>query len=87
MSTNFKFSIRATRPGTAVEGTEKVAEHVAESHAAQVAIKGALRSEGVKISASAVGKRARVFGKGFAAVGAVLTAKTAYDAYDACKND
>src|SRR6202008_1560557 len=40
--------------GTAVEGVEKIADHVAESHGAQVAIKGALRSEGVKVSASAI---------------------------------
>lgn len=71
---------------TAVEGAEKVAEHVAENHAAQVAIKGALRSQGVKVSASAVGKRASVFGKWFGYVGLALTAKSGYDAYDACRN-
>jgi len=64
-----------------------VTEHVAENRAAQVAIKEAMSSQGVKVSVNAVGKRAAKLGKGFAIVGGVLTAKSAYDAYDACRND
>jgi hypothetical protein len=72
---------------TAVTAVEQTADYVAGHRAVQVATRGFLRSEGVRISANAIGKKARLFGKFAGVIGAGLTAKSAYDAYKACMSN
>lgn len=70
--------------GTAVGGTEKVADHVAASRSAQLGIKSALSDAGIRETGALIGRRTAVAGKFLGAVGAVLATKDAYAAYKTC---
>jgi hypothetical protein len=69
--------------GTAVTVAQDSADYVAAHRAIQTATRGFLRSQGVRVSANAIGKRAALFGKFAGVIGAGLTAMSGYDAYNA----
>jgi RHS repeat-associated protein len=71
--------------GTAADIAGQGADYVARNRAAQMTIRGALRSQGIKVfSARAVAKRATLLGKVFAAIGVALAAKSGTDQYKTC---
>jgi hypothetical protein len=74
----------AVSTGTAVEAAHQGAEHVAENRSVQKAIKSALRSQGVKTSANAVGRASSLLSKAFTAVSAAFAINAAYGEYQAC---
>jgi len=69
----------------AATAVDKTGHYVAADRAAQVAIKDAARSEGVSISANAVGRWGRRAGILGAAAGLALTVNDGRNAYNACK--
>jgi hypothetical protein len=73
--------------GTAATVGKGTADYVAGNRGVQVATRGFLRSEGVRVSANAIGKRAGLFSKAFAAATVLLAANTARNAYSACMSD
>ena len=72
-------------PGeSVVNGVDKAASFVATNSAAQQFVRAALRSEGVKVSARAVGSTAGVVGKYAGAAGTAYTIVDAVRAFQAC---
>jgi hypothetical protein len=67
-----------------VDIAKRGAEGVAKSVVAQAAIRQAVRAEGMKVSTKAVAKLAAKTGKFAGFAGAVLTAASAYEAYQRC---
>ena len=71
-------------PQYGIEAADTAAEFVAGNRAAQQFIRGTARSQGIKVSTKYVGKFARVGGKFLGVASALLTGKTALDAYSQC---
>jgi len=73
--------------GTAVTAVEQTADYVAGQRVIQAATRGFLRSQGFRVSASAIGRDASLLGKWAGVVGLALSTKTGYDAYNACMSN
>jgi hypothetical protein len=70
--------------GTAVYGAEQAADHVASNRGTVIAIRSALRGEGLRISGNAIGRTAGRISKGLAVLGFALSGKAGWDAYQTC---
>jgi hypothetical protein len=76
--------VRHPPGGTGATAIGKVAEDLAASRSAQLAVKSMLKSAGVRETGAAIGRRAAVVGKGAGWIGAGVTVWSAYQAYRAC---
>jgi hypothetical protein len=70
--------------GYAAEAVHQSADYVGTHRAAQLAIRGAARSEGIAVSASKVARAARIVGKAAAMASALITGIDGISAYQKC---